>query len=157
VRILLASVFFLATISVLAFTQQQSLPPAQQPASSANHGYTLTLYVEGVNTKGGNIGVLVFNSTKGWPEDRFAALRDIVVPAHPGTVKVTIADLSAGDYAIAVAHDVNMNHKLDKNWLGVPEEQWAMSNNPRATIVPPAFSKARFSVKGDMELHVIMQ
>jgi uncharacterized protein (DUF2141 family) len=119
--------------------------------------HTLTVVVENVNQEGGNIGVLVFNSTKGWPEDRFAALRDLVVPAHPGTVTVTIPDLPAGDYAVAIAHDVNQNHKLDKNFFGVPKEQWGMSNNPHATIKAPSFSTARFSLKGDQEIHVRLQ
>jgi uncharacterized protein (DUF2141 family) len=66
---------------------------AQQPPT-----YTLTVVVKGVNDKGGNIGVLVFNSEKGWAEDRTAALKDVDVPARPGTVTVTIPDLPAGDY-----------------------------------------------------------
>ena len=47
--------------------------------------YTLTVVVEGVNEKHGNIGMLVFNSDKGWPDDRKVALRDIAVPAKPST------------------------------------------------------------------------
>jgi len=108
--------------------------------------------VKNVNQQGGNIGVLVFKSTKGWPEDRFAALRDVVVPAHPGTVKITIPDLPAGEYAVAVAHDVNQNHKVDKNMFGVPKEQWGMSNNPHATVKAPPFSAAKFTLAGD---HVV--
>ena len=101
--------------------------------------------------------MLVFNSTKGWPENRFAALRDIVVPAHPGTVTVTVPDLPAGDYAVSVGHDVNRNHKVDKNIFGMPKEQWGMSNNPHAAIKAPPFSAARFSLTGDMEVHVRLQ
>jgi uncharacterized protein (DUF2141 family) len=119
--------------------------------------HTLTVVVENVNQDGGNIGVLVFNSTKGWPEDRFAALHDIVVSAHPGTVTVTVPGLPAGDYAVAVAHDVNKNHKVDKNFLGLPKEQWGMSNNPHATIKAPSFATARFSLTGDQEIHVKLQ
>jgi uncharacterized protein (DUF2141 family) len=131
---------------------------AQQSASPAAGGYTLKLFVEGVNSDGGNIGVLVFNSDKGWAEDRTIALRDVVVPAHPGTVTVEIPNLPAGDtYAISVAHDVNKNHKVDRNWIGKPKEQWAMSNNPHATIKTPSFSSARFALHHDMELHVTMQ
>jgi uncharacterized protein (DUF2141 family) len=117
----------------------------------------LTVIVENVNKDEGNIGVLVFNSSKGWPEDRLAALKDVVVDAHPGTVTVTVTDLPAGDYAVAIAHDVNKNHKLDKNLFGKPKEQWGMSNNPHATIKAPAFSTAKFTLHGDMEIHVRLQ
>src|SRR5690349_2990547 len=83
--------------------------------------HTLTIQVENVNKDDGNIGVLVFNSNNGWPEDRFAALKDIVVPAHPGTVTVMIPGLPAGDYAVAIAHDVNKNHRTTK-WI---KTSWA--------------------------------
>ena len=130
---------------------------AQQAPASASGTHTLTVVVNNVNQQGGNIGVLVFNSTKGWPEDRFAALRDVVVPAHPGTVKVTIPELPTGEYAVAVAHDVNQNHKVDKNMFGKPKEQWGMSNNPHATIKAPPFSAARFSLTADQTIEVQLQ
>jgi uncharacterized protein (DUF2141 family) len=127
----------------------------QQSSTAGLH--TLTVVVENVNNQDGNIGVLVFNSTKGWPEDRFAALRDVVVAARPGTVTVAVPGLPSGDYAVAIAHDVNRNHKLDKNLFGVPKEQWGMSNNPHATIKAPSFSTAKFSLTGDQTIHVKLQ
>src|SRR5689334_13248178 len=99
---------------------QQAQPKAAAPAGKT---YTLTVHVEGVNNDGGNIGVLVFQNERGWPEERLIALKDEVVPAHPGTVTVTIPGLPAGDYAVSVAHDANKNRKLDKNFLGKPREQ----------------------------------
>ena len=93
--------------------------PRQPAASSlAGQGYTLTVVVEGVNNLGGNVGLLVFNSPKGWAEDRSAALKDITVPAHEGTDTITFPVLPAGEYAVALVHDVNKNHKLDKNFAG---------------------------------------
>ena len=118
---------------------------------------TLTVQVEGVNSQGGNIGVLLFNSTKGWPEDIHAAFKDVVVPAHGGVVTVRIEKIPTGIYAVAVGHDVNMNHKVDKNFLGIPKEQWGMSNNPRALVKPPSFTTAQFDLKGDAEIRIRLQ
>ncbi len=143
-------VLTLLTIVVAAAGSQSVAPGDAQR-------FTLTVVVENVNKDDGNIGVLVFNSSKGWPEDRFAALKDIVVDAHPGTVTVTVPDLPAGEYAVAIAHDVNKNHKLDKNIFGVPKEQWGMSNNPHARVKAPSFSTAKFSLSADMEIHVRLQ
>jgi uncharacterized protein (DUF2141 family) len=137
----------LLTLCSFAITQQAV------PAG----GYTLTIVVEGVNSDVGNVGVLVFNSDKGWAEDRTAALKDIVVPAHSGTVTVTVPNLPAGTYAVSLIHDVNKNHKLDKNFIGKPKEQWGLSNNPHAVLTAPAYSKCKFSLQGDMELHITMQ
>src|SRR6266702_1231631 len=84
---------------------------AQAPKSQLKL-YTLTVQVEGVNSQGGNVGVLIFNSTRGWPEDVHAALKDVVVPARQGVVTVRIENLPAGTYAVAVGHDVNLNDKV---------------------------------------------
>jgi uncharacterized protein (DUF2141 family) len=130
---------------------------AQTHAAGSLPNYTLTVVVHGVNDQDGNIGVLVFNSEKGWAEDRTAALKDVVVPAHPGTVTVTIPDLPAGDYGVAICHDVNKNHKLDKNFLGMPKEQWGLSNDPHATIKAPPFSKSRFTLKSNQQIQIQMQ
>lgn len=152
-RSFLSLILIVLLLGMLGAAQQSPAPAA--PAKPAT--YTLTVYVDGVNKDGGNVGILVFNNDKGWAEDRFAALKDIVVDAHPGTVVVKIPDLPAGTYALAVAHDVNRNHKVDKNWFGKPTEQWGMSNNPHATIKAPAFKKATFNLTGDADIHIEMQ
>lgn len=155
-------------LAAFAVAQQQTAGKAAAPAASAAtkpadtptaRTYTLTIQVEGVDQKPGNIGVLVFsaNDLRGWPEDRTLALKDIVVPAHPGTVTVIVPGLTAGDYGVALIHDVNMNHKLDKNFLGMPKEQWGMSNNPHATVKAPPFSKAKFAMDADKEIRISLQ
>jgi len=134
-----------------------SLVATQQTQTPAAGTYTLTIQVQGVDQDGGNIGVLVFNNDKGWAEDRTAALKDIVVAAHPGTVTVVVPGLAAGTYAVSIAHDVNQNHKLDKNFFGKPKEQWGLSNNPHATLKAPPFKNCTFSLTGNMEILIKMQ
>jgi uncharacterized protein (DUF2141 family) len=82
--------------------------------------HTLTVVAEGVASSKGVVGVLVFNSEKGWPERVSDALRSKAVAAHPGVTKITIPGLAPGDYAVVVLHDENENQKLDRKWLGVP-------------------------------------
>jgi uncharacterized protein (DUF2141 family) len=119
--------------------------------------YTLTLVVEGMDSDVGYLGVLVFNNEKGWAEDRTLALKDISVPAEKGTQTLKIPGLPPGNYAVALIHDLNKNHKLDKNWVGQPKEQWGMSNNPHATIKAPPIAKAMVELKTDKEIHIILQ
>ena len=149
-RVLLVS----CLIRGIASAQSPKTSPSPNPSGQT---LTLTIDVDGVNQQGGNIGVLLFQNDKGWPEDRTIALKDIVEPAHPGTVVVKIPNLAPGDYAVALIHDVNQNHKIDKNWFGKPTEQWGMSNNPHATIKAPAFSKAKFTLNHDSEIHIQLQ
>ena len=126
-------------------------------AQSSAKCCTLSIVVEGMSSAEGNLGVLVFNNAKGWPEDRQAALRDIAVPAQKGTQVLQVPGLPPGKYAVALIHDLNRNHKLDKNFLGMPKEQWGMSNDPHATIKAPPIEKAMFSVDKDTEIHIKLQ
>lgn len=154
-RSALLSVFLVLAIAVYVGSAQTL--KTSPPPSGATQGYTLTIQVDGVNQLGGNIGVLVFQNNTGWPEDRSIAFKDIVEPAHPGTVTVRIPNLPAGDYAVALVHDVNKNHKVDKNWFGKPTEQWGMTNNPHATLKAPSFDKAKFTLNHDSEIHIQLQ
>jgi uncharacterized protein (DUF2141 family) len=130
---------------------------AHAAQSSSVPTFTLTIVVDGMSSDEGNLGVLVFNDAKGWPEDRTLALRDIAVPAQKGTQILKVPDLPPGKYAVALIHDLNRNHKLDKNFLGYPKEQWGMSNNPHATLKAPPIEKAMFDLSKDLEIHIKLQ
>ena len=74
-----------------------------------------------------------------------------------GTQVLKVPGLSPGRYAVALIHDVNKNHKLDKNFVGQPKEQWGLSNNPHAVLKTPPYSSCTFELKGNQEIHVKMQ
>jgi len=119
--------------------------------------HTLTVLVEGVRSSKGVIGVLVFESARGWPEDASAALRRAAVPAQQGSTTLLIPNVPSGDYGVVVLHDENENMKLDRNWFGLPKEQWGMSNNPPEHSSAPKFERARFSLRGDTQIRVHLQ
>lgn len=139
-RYVVVVLFLLFSLSLISFAQTNSC--------------TLTLVVEGMSSSTGNLGILVFNSNKGWPEDRTVAFRDIAIPAEPGSQTVKIPDLPPGRYAISLVHDENKNHKVDKNWIGQPKEQWGMSNSLHATLKAPPIEKAWFDLPSDREIHI---
>ena len=57
-------------------------------------------------------------------------------------------DLPDGSYAIALYIDLNGNKKIDKNFLGIPKEQYGFSNNAMGTLSAPTFEQAQFIVAG---------
>lgn len=122
--------------------------------SPAPGGPKLGITVEGVRNSRGVIGVLIFRSARGWPEDAGAAFRSQAVPARPGAVVLTFEDLPPGIYAAVVLHDENENKKLDRNFFGMPREGWGMSNNPKAHGAAPAFDRARFLLQRDTSLRI---
>ena len=60
-----------------------------------------------------------------------------------------IINLPEGIYAIALFVDVNKNLKIDKNFLGIPKEQFGFSNNAMGKLSAPSFEQAKFEVRGD--------
>jgi uncharacterized protein (DUF2141 family) len=127
-------------------------PPAATQASPTGHG--LKLIVGGVKNTRGVIGVLVFNSPAGWPEDVSSAFTSEAVAAQAPETVLEVHNLPAGEYAVVVLHDENLNKKLDRNWFGKPKEQWGMSNNPRFSNSAPSFGSACFPFAGDEQLHI---
>ncbi len=114
----------------------------------------LTIVVEQVRNSVGVVGVLIFGSPNGWPEDVGAAIRRKAVPAHAGVTSLDFDDLAHGEYAVVVLHDENENMKLDKNFLGIPKEGWGMSNNPKAHSHAPKFTQAQFTFARNTNLHI---
>ncbi len=75
--------------------------------------------------------------------------------------KYIIADVNEGTIALVVYHDENNNGKLDRNFIGIPREPLAISNNYRPKG-PPNFGPASISLgamdslKLDMEMFQIL-
>src|SRR4030095_13658074 len=90
-------------------------PPAATQAPPTGHG--LKLVGEGVKNTRGVIGVLVFNSPAGWPDDVSSAFTSEAVPAQAPETVLEIHYLPASEYAVVILHDENLNKKLDRNWL----------------------------------------
>ena len=60
-----------------------------------------------------------------------------------------VIDLPEGLYAIALFVDANKNLKIDKNFLGIPKEQFGFSNNVMGRLSAPSFEQAKFKVEGN--------
>ena len=116
--------------------------------------YTLTVEIEGLRNSTGTIDMLVFDHAQGWPDEIPYCIRKFEVPAVEGNMVLKVPNLPAGEYAVLVLHDENGNRRIDKDWRGVPIEQWGMSNNPRVYMSTPAYHRAKFRMQGDMDVRV---
>ena len=54
--------------------------------------------------------------------------------------------LPHGEYAISLFVDSNGNKKIDKNFLGIPKEQYGFSNNVMGRMSAPSFDQAKFTI-----------
>lgn len=117
-------------------------------AQSSGHGCELRIRVDGFRNTKGNLGTVIFASPAGWPEDLSKSFRHGPAPIDPATRTATAlwSDLPAGNYAIAAIHDENSNHKLDRNFLGIPKEGFGFANNPHVSLSAPGFTQAEIHV-----------
>lgn len=97
----------------------------------------------------GELAYLIFASPSGFPDDRNKALRHGFVPIPPNSKDLHIeAELPPATYAVSVYEDLNSNHKLDHNLIGIPREPVGASNNPAAGFGPPHFEDCLFHLGG---------
>ena len=72
------------------------------------------------------------------------------VPAVAETTTLCIALDGPGAYTVAVYHDENANKKFDKTWIGLPDEPFGLSRNPRIGLSAPTFEETFVDVTGPM-------
>lgn len=108
-------------------------------------GGTLTIHVENLKDKSGQIGVSVYNTSKGWPDKWKQAFHSELVPIESIPAEIILPDLPVGQYAISVIHDENSSGDLDKNFMSIPKEGYGVSNNIEpGTFGPPDFMESAF-------------
>ncbi len=120
--------------------------------SSGSFGAPVRIEIHGVVKSAGTVHIALFDSEKSW--DSEDAETTIQVPAIPGTT-VAQLDLPPGDYAFFIYDDVNGNGKLDKTWVGFPDEPYAFSNNVQLHFAKPRFPDLRFTVPAQGASQVI--
>ncbi|MBS1801868.1 MAG: aldehyde dehydrogenase family protein [Acidobacteria bacterium] len=96
----------------------------------------------------GRVAYLLFNSPRGFPQDKAkAVMHGFSDPVGQDSVKtIDVGDLPPGRYAASVYLDENDNGKLDSGLLGIPKEPVGASNNPRRRMGPPHFEDCTFNM-----------
>jgi uncharacterized protein (DUF2141 family) len=92
----------------------------------------------------GEVRVALFSSAAAFAADDPS--QGQVLSVKGDTVEVVFMDLAPGTYGISVFQDMNVNEKLDKNFLGIPKERFGFSNNARGSFGPPGFEDFSFVV-----------
>lgn len=136
--------------------QQEEVPRYSAPAAGKPL-CTLKIHVTGFRNGKGKAGGTVFATPDGWPEQTTKAVVHGPFPIEHGEATETF-QIPAGRYAVAVIHDENENHKLDRNFLGIPKEGFGFANNPKVTLSAPSFGTAATEVtcpETQIEIHLI--
>jgi len=103
----------------------------------------LKIIVENVRIGRGNLHLAVFNSYEGW--DSEDSILDPEFAPTQGRTEITL-DLAPGHYGFFIYNDENGNGKLDKTWIGFPNEPYAFSRNYKLGMHKPSFEEFSFIV-----------
>ena len=150
-------------VAALATPAAPASPPTAQATPSAVQAapqVASVLHVRVVNLRNstGQVICTLWNSPLAFPTDSSKALGQIAVPIKDNAAVCNFGGLAPGKYALVAFHDENSNGKFDRNWLGMPKEGFAFSNNVRPVFSPPSFQAAAFDhAGGDLWMTVTMR
>lgn len=113
------------------------------------------LRIEGIKSIQGNLGILVFNSASGFPNDAEKAVLNLKVEVNAKTMEIELEKLPYGTYAIAILHDKNKNKIMDKGVLGIPKEPFGFSNISEVPFGAPSFQEAKINLDAQQPVAVI--
>lgn len=119
-----------------------ALPVAALAADTAS----LTVKIENVTAKGGNLRVGVYDKTN-FVVRGSKPVAGKEIPAKAGEMIVTFDGLAPGDYGVKVLQDENANGKMDTVMGMMPSEPYGISNDAQPSMAGLPWDTARLSLK----------
>ena len=116
---------------------------------------TLTINISNIENVQGNLRVGLFNNGEGFLE-RDRAFKTVLVAVTGNKQTIIIKDLPDGTYAISMYHDENSDGECNRNFMGIPTEAYAFSNNFRPKFSAPNFEDCEFNLNSDQTLEIAM-
>jgi uncharacterized protein (DUF2141 family) len=134
----------LSSVSLLVGT---CLLGSAAPAPHSAETQPVTVVVSSLVSTTSTVKLYFYNTRDGFLKSGKWAFSKSVKPEGKREVTLPIA-LPKGEWAVAITQDLNNNDKIDKNFIGIPTEPYAFSNNVRPTVAAPGFDECKFTVDG---------
>ncbi len=110
---------------------------------------TLHIHVTNVPSSEGQIMLQIVASEAEFKGEA-PAIVSVMQRAVEGEMSFSAASLPPGEYAFRVMHDINNNGELDSNFVGMPSEPWAFSNNATGNFGPPGWKDVKFTLESEV-------
>lgn len=110
---------------------------------------SITIVLENVEQDKGKIMLQLLSGEDEF-EGRVEPMAKMVLRARTGEIRIFTSNLPEGDYAVRVMHDINNNDELDTNFVGLPTEPYAFSNNATGNFGPPQWKDVKFWLSGSV-------
>ena len=129
-----------ASLLVSRFLLSSAAPASNEPQS-------VTVTVSSLVSATSTVKLYFYNTREGFLKSGKWAFSKSVKPTGKNGFTLPV-ELPKGEWAVAITQDLNNNGKVDKNFLGIPTEPYAFSNNVRPTVSAPRFDECKFMVDG---------
>lgn len=141
--------FFLASLASLSFAK----------AVNAESATTLTVKVDGLRHKTGQVCLRIYSSEKGFPISNTSEVQSGCTRITGSSITKQFYGLKPGTYAVAVVDDQNGDNKLNRDFLGIPKEGFGISKNPTVSILTgvPKFRDASFVLQKNTTINILMK
>jgi uncharacterized protein (DUF2141 family) len=116
-------------------------------AAAPNEPQSVTVTVTSLVSNTAAVRLYFYNTREGFLKSGKWAFSKSVKPGGKSEFTLPV-ELPRGEWAVAITQDLNNNDKIDKNFLGIPTEPYAFSNNIRPTVAAPGFDECKFTVDG---------
>ena len=120
---------------------------AAVPTAPTAETAPVTVVVSSLVSTTAAVRLYFYNTREGFLKSGKWAFSKSVKPGGKSEFSLPV-DLPKGEWAVAITQDMNNNDKIDKNFLGIPTEPYAFSNNIRPTVAAPGFDECKFLVDG---------
>lgn len=111
-------------------------------ASLPTPAATIEVRVSNVEGGKGKINIAVCDRERFLKQCAYSAS----VPPQDGETVVSLKDIPAGTWAVLAYQDENGNRQLDRNFLGIPKENYGFSRDAVGQFGPPGFEAAAIEV-----------
>jgi len=113
--------------------------------------YNVGLTVTGIESVEGTINIGLFNDEDNFPKSG-GEIQVYTIQVNGLEESIVMDKLTAGDYAISLYHDRNADKVCNRNFIGIPKEDYGFSNNFRPLFRVPRFEDCFFTVKSDTSI-----
>ena len=132
-----------------AFAISSAFAPALVSAA------TLTITISDIRENEGQVMIQVASSEKEFQSDGGLNSKAASLSQRGQAGEMTFQiSLPEGFYAAQVMHDLNGNGELDANFLGMPREPWAFSNNAVGRRGSAKWEDAKFEISAETTLEI---
>jgi uncharacterized protein (DUF2141 family) len=117
----------------------------------------ISVEIIGINNYQGKVGIALFLGNGGFPMDIEKAKTINFELIQDSALYYVLKNISAGEYAITVFHDEDLNREINTNFIGMPKEGVGVSNNPKPRMGAPRYEDCKFHTDTTNKLIINMR